>query len=126
MSLVKVWFGGGSIIFHVEIEARLMGGGDFCAKGEKGDVEKKEEGEVDQFLEEKKEKIAEEEDIPDQEVNTRENDAYHEHILNLLKIQNNSTLNSSFYDIIPTLSRKLLLNTDLSANVYIYIYIYID
>ena len=111
------------------MEARLAEGENYSPKlkekGETENVEKKEEGEVDQCIEEKKEKIAEDEDTPDQEVNTRENDAYHEHILNLLKIQNNSTLNSSFYEIIPTLSRKLLLNTDLSANVYKYIYIYI-
>ena len=53
----------------------------------------------------------------DIQIEPKDNEKYHEHILNLLKIENNHTLNISFSQIIPQISRNLLLKTDLSANV---------
>ena len=43
-----------------------------------------------------------------------ENDDYHEHILNLLKIKNNPNLNKYFYDSVGKIKKSLLIGIDLS------------
>jgi spore coat polysaccharide biosynthesis predicted glycosyltransferase SpsG len=59
--------------------------------------------------------------IPPQEAKTTvdyivpsENDDYHEHILNLLKIKNNPNLNKYFYESIQKIKKVLLIETDFS------------
>lgn len=52
----------------------------------------------------------------DETVQTSANESYHEKILTLLKIQNNSTLNNIYYKTIPSIKKAPLLNLDLSAS----------
>ncbi len=43
------------------------------------------------------------------------NDAYHEKLLTLLKINNNKPLNALYYNVVPRISKGSLLMLDLSA-----------
>ena len=51
----------------------------------------------------------------DLSIKPEDNDEYHDHILNLLKIKNNSSLNKYYYSQIPNIPKKTLLEADLSA-----------
>jgi hypothetical protein len=44
-----------------------------------------------------------------------DNDDYHDHILNLLKIKNNPNLNKYYYQFIQKIKKSLLIENDLSV-----------
>ena len=57
----------------------------------------------------------EEKKVPDF-ISPAENDDYHDHILNLLKIKNNPNLNKFFYEKMPVIKKIQLIETDLSID----------
>ena len=53
--------------------------------------------------------------VTDDYIILSENDEYHDHILNLLKIKNNPNLNKFYYQFIQKIKKSLLIDTDFSA-----------
>ncbi len=55
------------------------------------------------------------ESITDEYIMIADNDDYHDHILNLLKIKNNPNLNKYYYQFIQKIKKSLLIENDLSV-----------